>query len=284
MSGAFEHLLAPLRFARGLELRNRVVFQPHFTSLGRRDGFPSEDHVAYHRERARGGVGLNVFESQAVHPSGKMNRHFVHAWDPAIVPHYRGVTDAVHAHGGRIFSQLTHGGHTTALRPPEVLWAPTQIPEPSDVWSTKAMDEADVRDVVEGFAVSARNARDGGFDGVEVKIAHDGLLRSFTSPHFNRRVDRYGGSFADRMRMPLEILDRVREAVGEELVVGVRLCLSEYTSWGYELEYGLRMAELIEAGAPSTTSTATTARGRAPGTRSRRSRWPRARSATSTAA
>lgn len=65
------------------------------------------------------------------------------------VPHYRLVTDAVHAEGGRIFSQLTHGGHTTALRPPDVLWAPTQLPEPSDVWSTKAMDLADLHAVVQ---------------------------------------------------------------------------------------------------------------------------------------
>ena len=101
-----------------LRLRNRVVFQPHFTSLGRRDGYPSEEHVAYHRERASGGVGLNIFESQAVLPSGKMSRHFIHAWDEAIVPHYREFTDAVHEHGGAIISQLTHGGHTTAFRRP----------------------------------------------------------------------------------------------------------------------------------------------------------------------
>lgn len=240
-------LLDPLDLKPGLRLRNRVVFQPHFTSLGRRDGAPSEDHIAYHAERARGGTALNIFESQAVHVTGKMNRHFVHAWDEAVVPHYRLVTDAVHAEGGRIFSQLTHGGHTTALRPPDVLWAPTQLPEPSDVWSTKAMDLADVHAVVEGFASAARNAVAGGFDGVEIKIAHDGLLRSFTSAHFNHRTDRYGGSFENRMRLPLEVLTATREALGDEPALGVRLCLNEYTDWGYNLDYGLRMADALEA-------------------------------------
>jgi 2,4-dienoyl-CoA reductase-like NADH-dependent reductase (Old Yellow Enzyme family) len=240
-------LLSPLTLRPGLQLRNRVVFQPHFTALGRRDGAPSEEHAAYHAERARGGTGLNIFESQAVHITGRMNRHFVHAWDEAVVPRYREVTDAVHAEGGRIFSQLTHGGHTTAMRPPEVLWAPTQVPEPSDIWSTKAMDLADVAAVVEGFASAARNAVAGGFDGVEIKIAHDGLLRSFTSPHFNRRTDQYGGSFENRMRLPMEVLAATREALGDGLALGVRLCLNEYTEWGYELEYGLRMAEALEA-------------------------------------
>jgi len=244
---AVRRLLEPLELKPGLRLRNRVVFQPHFTSLGRRDGAPSEDHVAYHAERARGGVALSVFESQAVHVTGKMNRHFVHAWDEAVVPHYRLVTDAVHAEGGRIFSQLTHGGHTTGLRPPDVLWAPTQLPEPSDVWSTKAMDLSDVHAVVDGFAGAARNAVAGGFDGVEVKIAHDGLLRSFTSPHFNRRTDDYGGSFENRMRLAFEVLAATREALGAEPALGVRLCLNEYTDWGYDLDYGLRMAEVLEA-------------------------------------
>ena len=242
----YPNLLAPFALGPRLRLRNRVVFQPHFTALARRDGMPSAEHVAYHAARARGGVGLSVFESQAVHPTGRMNRHFVHAWDENVVPHHRAVTDAVHAEGGRIVSQLTHGGHTTGLRPPDVLWAPTQLPEPSDVWTTKAMEPEDIRTVVAAFGRAAANAAAAGFDGVEVKIAHDGLLRSFASPHFNRRTDAYGGSFAARMRLPLEVLEAVRAGAGGDLVVGVRLCLNEYTDWGYSLDYGLRMAEAIE--------------------------------------
>jgi 2,4-dienoyl-CoA reductase-like NADH-dependent reductase (Old Yellow Enzyme family) len=240
------HLLTPFELKPGLLLRNRVVFQPHFTSLGRRDGFPSDEHAAYHAERAMGGVALNIFESQAVHPTGKMSRHFIHAWDEAVVPYLRHVTDAVHAAGGLIFSQLTHGGPTTAMRPPELLWGPSQIAEPSDIWSTKAMDIADVDAVIDGFRRAAVNARAGGFDGIEIKIAHDGLLRSFSSPHFNRRCDRYGGSFDNRMRLSLEVLAATREALGQEAALGVRLCLNEYTEWGYQLEYGLRMAEALE--------------------------------------
>ena len=76
---SFPRLFSPFRI-RGVALRNRVVFQPHFTALGGLDGMPSEDHVAYHEARARGGAGLTVFESQAVHPAGKMSRRFVSAW------------------------------------------------------------------------------------------------------------------------------------------------------------------------------------------------------------
>ncbi len=245
-AGGSSPLLAPLELSPGLTLRNRVVFQPHFTSLGRRDGRPSEDHVAYHEARARGGVGLIVFESQAVTMTGKMSRHFVHAWEESVVPSYRGLTEAVHAEGAAIMSQLTHGGPTTAFRPPDLLWAPSQIPEPSEAWTPKAMDEADIREVITGFARASRNAVDGGFDGVEVKVAHDGLLRAFASPHFNRRTDRWGGLFANRVRLAVEVLHAVREAIGPQPVVGVRLCLSEFTDWGYDLAYGLRLAEALE--------------------------------------
>ncbi len=242
----FPRLFEPAAI-RSVEVRNRLVFQPHFTALGTREGMPSEDHVAYHEERARGGVGLIVFESQAVHPEGKMSRHFVEAWNPAVVPGLRAVTEAVHAHGARIFSQLTHGGHTSLEYPPPIMWAPSQMPEPSSHFSTKAMDADDIRATIEGFAASTRNALDAGFDGIEIKIAHDGLLRAFASPYFNHRTDAYGGSFEKRMRLSLEVLEAIKSVSGDAVPVGVRLCLHEHTPFGYELDYGLRMAEALEA-------------------------------------
>ncbi len=242
----YPHMFAPLRI-RSVELRNRTVFQPHFTALGTLDGQASDDLAAYHRERAIGGVGLIITESQAVHPTGKMSRRFINAWDPAVVPGLMKITEAVHSHGARIFSQLTHGGHTSLERPPHIMWAPTQMPEPSSHFSTKAIDDDDIRAVIAGFAASARNAVDAGYDGIEIKIAHDGLLRSFASPHFNRRTDRYGGSFENRMLLSYEVLEAIKHAVGDAAPLGVRICLDEFTSFGYDLEYGLRMARALEA-------------------------------------
>ncbi|MBV9671770.1 MAG: FAD-dependent oxidoreductase [Verrucomicrobia bacterium] len=241
----FPLLFSPFRI-RGVELRNRFVFQPHFTALGTLNGQPSDAHVAYHEERARGGVGLIIFESQAIHWSGKMSRRFVNAWDPAVIPFLRNITDAVHSHNTKIFSQLTHGGHTSLEHPPHIMWAPTQMPEPSSHFSTKAMDENDIRAVIDGFAISARNAVQAGFDGIEVKVAHDGLLRSFASPFFNRRNDQYGGSFENRMRLSLEVIEAIKKQTGDTFPVGVRICLNEFTTFGYDLDYGLRMAETLE--------------------------------------
>ena len=243
---AFPHLFSPFSIG-GVALRNRTVFQPHFTSLGSLEGMPTNDLAAYHEERARGGVGLIITESQAIHPSGKMSARFLDAWDPAIIPGLAKVAAGVHAHGAKIFAQLTHGGHTSLERPPHIMWAPTQMPEPSSHFSTKALDEDDIRAVISGFAASARNNLDAGFDGIEIKIAHDGLLRSFASPFFNRRTDRYGGSFENRMRLSFEVIEAIKKIIDAVTPLGVRICLDEFTAFGYDLEYGLQMVRALEA-------------------------------------
>ena len=138
--------------------------------------------------RAAGSVLSSPRAKRYIRPA-KCPRRFLNAWDPAIVPGLAKVAAGVHAHGAKIFAQLTHGGHTSLEHPPDIMWAPTQMPEPSSHFSTKALDDDDIHAVIDGFGVSAHNAIAAGFDGIEIKIAHDGLLRSFASPFFNRRTD-----------------------------------------------------------------------------------------------
>jgi 2,4-dienoyl-CoA reductase-like NADH-dependent reductase (Old Yellow Enzyme family) len=244
-NSAYAHLLSPFSIGR-VNLRNRIVFQPHFTALGEITGMPSDDHRAYHEERARGGVGLIITESQAIHPSGKTSRRSINAFDPTVVPRLARIAEAVHRHGAKIFGQLTHGGHNSLEHPPDVLWAPTQMPEPSSHHTTKAMDAGDIDAVIKGFARTARHLVDAGFDGIEVKVAHDGLLRSFASPFFNRRKDLYGGSFDNRMRLPFEVLAAIKAEIGSDVPVGVRICVDEFTPFGYNADYGLRMAKALQ--------------------------------------
>jgi 2,4-dienoyl-CoA reductase-like NADH-dependent reductase (Old Yellow Enzyme family) len=243
--GTFNHVAQPFRL-KNIEVRNRLVFQPHFTALGADDGSVSNADVAYHEERALGGVGLIILGGEAVHPTGMMSPRFHRAWDREILPGQVRLTERVHAQGARIFSQLTHGGHTSLEHPPMVLWAPTQMPEPYSNATTKALDKADIKQVIEGFVCSALNALEAGFDGIEVKVAHDGLLRSFVSPAFNHRNDEYGGSFDKRLRLPVEVMQAIKGAIGDDVPLGVRLCMNEYTSFGYGSEYGLRVAQYLD--------------------------------------
>ena len=239
-------LWTPFRLG-AIELRNRFVLLAHWNGLDGPDGTPTEDLAAYYATRARGGVGLIVTGSHAVHPIGQMCPNYGRAWDREAVSAYRRIVDAVHPHGAHVFAQLNHAGHTSLSHPPRELWAPSQMPEPYSRYNTVEMGPAEIEAVVKGFTDSAVNMRDAGFDGVEIKIGHDGLLRSFVSPFFNRREDAYGGSFENRMRLPFEVLAAMRDAVGPDWPISVRLCLHEYTPFGYGLDYGLEVGRALAA-------------------------------------
>lgn len=243
-TSGFPHLFSPFTL-RNVQLRNRIVFQPHFTSLTGLDGLPTAEYMAYHLARAQGGAGLIIDGHMAVMPEGKMCSRFIEAWDTRVVTPYRQLTGQVHDAGARIFGQLTHCGHTSLDDPPRTTWAPTQMPEPYTDFSTMAMTARDIARTVDSFAASAANLRAGGFDGVEIKVGHDGLLRSFISPYFNRRTDQYGGSLENRIRLVMEVISAIKEATDPDFTLGVRLCLAEYTPFGYDLEYGVSVARQL---------------------------------------
>jgi 2,4-dienoyl-CoA reductase-like NADH-dependent reductase (Old Yellow Enzyme family) len=241
----FPRLLSPFQLG-AVTLRNRLVFQPHFTALMADDSMPNDTLRAYFVERARGGAGLIVDGHMTVMVEGMMAPHYIKAWEEDFIPLYRDIVAEIHGHGAKIFGQVTHAGHTSLTEPPPILWAPTQMPEPSSHHTTRPMDLDDIQRTIAGFGIAARNIIATGADGIEVKIAHDGLLRSFASPFFNRRTDAYGGTFEKRMRLPIEAIASIRDAIGPSVPIGVRLCLNEYTEFGYDLDYGLRMAEAFE--------------------------------------
>jgi 2,4-dienoyl-CoA reductase (NADPH2) len=246
MGAELRSLLSPLRVGP-VELPNRVVFLPHLTLYGNDDHTPSDRHRAYYEARARGGVGLIVTEGQSVHPTGSMLRA-VAAYDATKAAGWTPTVEAVHRHGTKLFAQLAHYGNQTFTEFTErEAWAPSAVPDPAVGHVPKAMTLDDVAELVEGFATAARNLVAVGFDGVELKVAHDGVLRQFLSPHTNRRDDAYGGDVDRRLRIVLECVDAVREAVGDGAAVGVRLCLDEGFPGGYVIADGLEYARRIDA-------------------------------------
>ena len=110
-------LWTPFRLGR-IELRNRFVLLAHWNGLDAPDGTPTEDLAAYYEVRARGGTGLIVTGSHAMHPSGQMSPNYGRAWDRDAIPAYRRIVDAVHAHGAHVFAQLSHAGHTSLEHQP----------------------------------------------------------------------------------------------------------------------------------------------------------------------
>lgn len=240
----YKYLFSPFKLGN-VEIKNRFVFLPHWPNFSR-DGLPTETTMRYYAERAKGGAGLIITESQSAHPKGQMTPGFILAYDKKTVPHLKKLTGMVHDSGAKIFGQLTHQGHTTLMQPPQLLFAPTQMPEPYSRYNTKEMEIEDIKEVIDYFALAASRQRESGFDGIELKVGHDGLLRSFVSPFFNQRDDEYGGTYEKRFQILREMIGAIRREVGEDYPIGVRLCLDEFTPWGYSLDYGLRLAKTLE--------------------------------------
>src|SRR3954454_7911113 len=228
---AYEALLSEARLGPAV-LRNRVVSTAHQTGLVH-DHLPTGDLVAYHEARARGGAGAVFLEATAVHETGLLTAHTIGGYLPAIAGAYERLGAALRGHGARLFVQLFHGGREQIAAPPlPPAIAPSAIPTPRFRAEPRALTQAEIDDLVAGYAASARLCREGGVDGIEVSMAHGYLAAQFFAASTNTRDDDYNGDLDARLRFAREVLAAVREAAGPDVAVGVRLAADEITPGG----------------------------------------------------
>ena len=220
MSDQFPALFKPLQI-RHKTLRNRIVFGAHTANMSDM-GLPGERHRGYYEERARGGAGMIVVEPVPVHRTAVLTRgNFLHSTDE-IIPHFRKITDAVHAHGAVICHQLYHvGQHGDFDNSYEANWSPSGLPSFHDSDGSHAMTENEIEEIITGFVQAARRAKESGFDGVELFAAYNAIIDQFWLPFNNRRDDRWGGSFENRMSFSRIVLERIRGMVGDDFIIGL---------------------------------------------------------------
>jgi 2,4-dienoyl-CoA reductase-like NADH-dependent reductase (Old Yellow Enzyme family) len=212
-----EHLFSPLALGP-VEIPNRIVSTAHQTTFVA-DNAPTDDFVAYHEARARGGVGLITLEATAVHPSGLLTSHTLGGYLDGIVGFYERIVDAVRPHGTKLFVQLFHGGREQiagAPRPPAL--APSAIPSQRFHVEPRALRAGEIEAIVAGYARAAQLADRGGLDGVEISAAHAYLIAQFFTRELNRRDDEW----AEPVRFLDAVVRAVREAAAR-LAIGVRL-------------------------------------------------------------
>ncbi|MQA03778.1 MAG: mycofactocin system FadH/OYE family oxidoreductase 2 [Streptosporangiales bacterium] len=245
-TGRYRHLFSPLRIGP-LTVQNRVVFSAHLTNYAT-EGRPSEQHAAYYAARAAGGAGLIVTEEHSTHPTDWPYEKLIHGFDPAVVPGYRRITGAVHAHGVPILAQLNHnGGQASSMYSRLPVWAPSPVPDPLFREVPKAVEEHEIAEIVAGYARVAGHCIAGGFDGVELQCSHSSIVRGFLSPATNERTDHYGGSLPNRARLLLQLVEAVREAIGSDRALGVRLCGDELIDGGTTIDEAVQVARMVEA-------------------------------------
>jgi len=248
--------LAPYRLA-GLELSNRLAVAPMTRVSAQADGVPTAQMADYYAEYARGGFGLVITEgtyTDAAYAQGYL-------YQPGMVTaaHREGwkpVVDGVHAAGAKIVLQLMHAGalsqgnphrdHTAGPSPVQPKGEMLRDYRGSGPWPVpKELTRQDIQEAVEGFVASAVAAREVGFDGVEVHAANGYLLDQFLTTYTNERADEYGGPVANRIRLTAEVVRRIRDAVGPDFCVGVRLSQTKVNDVEYRWPGGARDAEVI---------------------------------------
>ena len=245
--------LEPLTLA-DLRLRNRVIKTATFEGMSP-SGVPNAKLVEHHAALARGGVAMTTLAYCAVAPHGRtFADQLVMSED--LVAQLRPLTDAVHREGAAASIQLAHcGGFSKDLDqrghvPPGPL-GPSRAINLYGVLEglvfTKPMGPAELDAVVEQFATAARRALAAGFDAIEVHLGHGYLLSQFLSPALNHRKDEYGGSLANRLRLPLRVLRAVREAVGPGVPILAKTNLRDDVRGGLELDEAVEIAKALEA-------------------------------------
>ncbi len=240
-------LLQPFRL-KGLVLKNRIMSTSHEPAYAE-GGLPKTRYRLYHLEKARGGIALTMIGGSAVvdrdSPPAFGN---LHLYRDEIVPWLRELADALHEEGCAVMCQITHLGRRSSNYTGDwlpLVW-PSPLREPAHRAFPKEIEDFDIERIVRAYAAAAARCREAGLDGVEIE-AYGHLLDAFWSPAWNRRRDAYGGALGNRMRFSLEVIEAVREAVGEDFVLGIRMVVDEHFEGGLTREEGLEIARRLFA-------------------------------------
>lgn len=266
---SFEYLLKPGKIG-SMTLRNRIVTAPMGTNLAESDGHCGERIQAYYEARAKGGAGMITMGVGAIaYPAGTAEPYQVGLSCDSFLPGLKQLTERVHKHGAKIAIQLQHAGKTAVrdLAEGRELWVPSMPPQAQmgmmaalskEELATfvrpkggnvkiRVMDKQDIEQMITWFSDAADRAKRAGFDGVEIHAAHSYIIAGFLSKYYNKRTDEYGGSFENRTRLLREVISAVRQRVGADYPVWLRLDACEMrTPDGIDLDDCLRVASLSE--------------------------------------
>jgi 2,4-dienoyl-CoA reductase-like NADH-dependent reductase (Old Yellow Enzyme family) len=251
-------LFSPLQL-RSITFANRMGVSP-MCQYSSHDGFATDWHLVHLGARAQGGPGLVMIEASAVLPEGRISSADLGIWKDEHIPRLQQIANFIHAQGVRAGIQLAHAGRKGSMASPfggERLLTPEegrwQTVGPSPIaFSPKydlpqPLDQSGIAAVVRAFALAACRANAAGFDFIEIHAAHGYLLHEFLSPLANQRTDAYGGSFDNRVRLLLEVVDSVRAEWPAQLPLFVRISATDWSEGGWSPDEAVELARLLPA-------------------------------------
>lgn len=240
----FPHLFNPIQIGT-MTSKNRLMMSAMSINFGvDKDCHVTDQLTRYFVARAKGGVGMMLVGGGSVHPGGQELPDLPQMYDDSCIPSLKKMVAQVKSHDVKFGVQLMHGGRQSYL-PDKV--APSAIPAPAVVkGNVRALEIHEIRELAACFGDAAARCRQAGFDFIEIHGAHGYLINQFLAPNANVRTDAYGGSFNNRIRFLLEILDHVKEKAGEDFPMGIRINGNDFIKNGWELKDTLRLAPILE--------------------------------------
>jgi 2,4-dienoyl-CoA reductase-like NADH-dependent reductase (Old Yellow Enzyme family) len=248
---------------RSVVFPNRIGVSP-MCQYSSQDGFAADWHLVHLGSRAQGGAGLVIVEASAVVPEGRISSGDLGIWKDEHIPALARIASFIHSQGARVGIQLAHAGRKGSmsvpfpppigtgerlLLPAEGGWqpvAPSAVPFSSTYAIPQPLDQAGINATIEAFRQAAHRALKAGFDFVEIHAAHGYLLHQFLSPLANQRTDAYGGSFQNRTRLALEVVDAVRAEWPSHLPLFVRISATDWTDGGWDLDQSVALACVLK--------------------------------------
>ncbi len=230
----------------GMTLSNRFVRSATWEGLATEEGGCTPRLIDWMRVLADGQIGLIISSHAYVREDGKAGPGQIGLYKDGLIAGLRDMTDTIHERGGKIVCQLTHGGFfaNPKLTGKEIL-APSEVAGFAQT-PRKEMTGADIGEILEAFGEAARRAREAGFDGIQLHSAHGYLFSQFISPAFNKRTDPYGGSVENRARALVEVLGKIRDRVGDDFPILIKLNSEDFIENGLTLSDSLKIGAMLQ--------------------------------------
>ena len=229
-----------------LNLKNRILTTSHEPAYNE-DGFPKERYIAYHLERAKGGIAMTMTAGSAVvSKDSPPSFDNIHAFKDEVVPWIKKLTNVIHDQDCAIMIQLTHLGRRTSWNKGD--WLPSissgKHREPAHKAFPKVVENWDIQRIIKEYGDAAQRMKEGGMDGVELE-GQGHLIGQFLSPLTNELENEYGGNFENRLRFTLDVLSEIRKKVGDKFIVGIRCVFDEVQEDGISKTEGFKIAKIL---------------------------------------
>lgn len=238
----FKHLMEPIQIG-SMTVKNRIVFPPMNTNLTSEDGCVTPELEAYYLRRARGGAGLIILEAASVSKDSRNHPRQPMICDRKYTASWARLAEKLHRYQTRLSIELVHYGSEAAI-PPRV--SPSGISKYKEN-PGKVLTVEEIHRIQEQFVDAAVFAKQAGIDAITLHACHGYLIAEFLSPVFNQRTDQYGGSFENRCRFLLEIIEKCKAALGSKYPIMVRYSANEYVDGGRGMEESVELARVLEA-------------------------------------